>query len=141
MCVALFLCKRYPSCLVADAFFFIHLLLSANARYKGSLYCRDCVCVVPNCQSPRYHGPCCSRHKKVLDACVAEVKMTFVSRASIAHLMPCDVVSFVLHAKPWRDNTVVKMLLALWKETCVLPLIICPSPLALSQGLQVLFII
>ena len=136
-----FFVKGIRLALSQTRFFFIHLLLSANARYKGSLYCRDCVCVVPNCQSPRYHGLCCSRHKKVLDACVAEVKMTFVSRASIAHLMPCDVVSFVLHAKPWRDNTVVKMLLALWKETCVLPLIICPSPLALSQGLQVLFII
>ena len=86
------------------------------ARYKGSKYCQDCVCVVVDCTRPRYHGQLCRAHAKVFEACCPGLQLTFLSRNSLASSMPSDVVSFVLHAKPWRSDAMMKMLIALWKE-------------------------
>ena len=66
-----------------------------NEVVQGSQYCIDCVCILPGCLKPRYHGKRCHKHGNLVKTLPLALRAVEACGAASMDLMRMDIVTFL----------------------------------------------
>ena len=89
---------------------------SSKLLVVGCQYCTACKCEIPNCLSPRRHGPFCFTHRVVFGSAPWELKAAAASRPLLASIIPCDLTDFVQRWSAYQKHPLLCIIGAMLKE-------------------------